>query len=55
VEEWLEVRLMYLILFSAHKNIDYKTNTHNFTPKMPWPLIRIIRKQGGAEGWQNIE
>jgi hypothetical protein len=24
---------MYLILFSAHKNIDYKTNTHLFTPQ----------------------
>ena len=33
VEEWLEVRLMYLILFSAHKNINYKTNTLLFTPQ----------------------
>jgi hypothetical protein len=44
VEEWLEVRLRYLILFSAHKNIDYKTNTHLFTPQDAAALIRIIRK-----------
>jgi hypothetical protein len=28
VEERLQVRLIYLILFFAHKNTDYKANTH---------------------------
>ena len=50
-----QVRLMYLILFFAHKNTDYKPNTHLLPPKMPWPLLRTIRKRGGAEGWPNIE
>ena len=33
VEEQPQVRLMYLILFFAHKNTDYKANTHLFTPQ----------------------
>jgi hypothetical protein len=34
-----QVRLMYLILFFAHKNRDNKTNTHLLLPKMPLPLL----------------
>jgi hypothetical protein len=51
----LEVRFDVFNILFAHKNTDYKTNTHLSTPKTPWPLFLIIRKQGGAEGWRSMK
>jgi hypothetical protein len=42
---------LFNIIF-AHKNTDYKANTHLSPPKTPRPLLRINRKRGGAKECQ---
>jgi hypothetical protein len=40
-----------LILFFAHKDSNYKTNTYISSPQTQWLLLRAIRKQGWKGGW----